>query len=378
MAKAKKDPTASFWGEEKTPDSFETLYQRPLLPGTGQIPTALQRMQTAKSFYLDANDKEQMPSMQYEKIKLDTGELKWKVELPNSNAQATNALGLKGQQLVLESPEFFDKTADKNTSFHSFRPDWNNGTYFPQLLSNDDLPKLKRFKGQEVNPLFVFGPDDRRVMMDASWPWGLVGRVFSSNGMSGTGALISPTTIVTAGHLVPWGQGDWWMRFVPAYFDGASLYGAGVESNISSCYGYNVRGELTGYDWAVCRLYEPLGASLGYFGASGYTNNWNNLPAFTIMGYPGAVASGERPSFQHAISVVGSDGDRNGGLEIEHFADVTRGNSGGPMFGWWNGDPRLIGVVAGEEMEWTGRRVNVVAGGNGFVNLIIWARNNWM
>jgi V8-like Glu-specific endopeptidase len=214
-------------------------------------------------------------------------------------------------------------------------------------------------------------------MMDASWPWGLVGKVFSSNGLVGTGALVSPTTIVTAGHLVPWGQSSWWMRFVPAYFDGASLYGAGVESNVSSCYGYNVRGELTGYDWAVCRLYEPLGASLGYFGSSGYSNSWNNLPAFTIMGYPGAVASGERPSFQHAISVVGSDGDRNGGLEIEHFGDVTRGNSGGPMFGWWNGDPRLIGVVAGEETEWTGRRVNVVAGGNGMVNLITWARNNW-
>jgi len=36
-----------------------------------------------------------------------------------------------------------------------------------------------------------------------------------------------------------------------------------------------------------------------------------------------------------------------GGEELEsETADLTPGNSGGPMFGWWNGDPRLVGVVS--------------------------------
>jgi len=52
------------------------------------------------------------------------------------------------------------------------------------------------------------------------------------------------------------------------------------------------------------------------------------------------------------------------------------------MFGWWDGgrDPRVIGVVSGEEYDWAvggGDWGNVVAGGSGFTNLISWGRTNW-
>ena len=50
------------------------------------------------------------------------------------------------------------------------------------------------------------------------------------------------------------------------------------------------------------------------------------------------------------------------------------------MFGWLRGDPRLIVVGSGEEKDWIFpfffEKGKVVAGGSGFVNLIIWGKTN--
>ena len=192
--------------------------------------------------------------------------------------------------------------------------------------------------------------------------------------------MISHNTIITAGHVVPWGDSPWWMRFVPAYYDGVSLHGVGVESYVSDAYGYDVHGNVVGYDWAVCKLYNPLGNSLGYFGYNTYDDNWEDKPYWSIIGYPGAVAGGNRPSFQGGITVEDDDEDSHDGQELETEADLTPGNSGGPMFGWWGNDPRIIGVVSGQEDSeflWFGERDNVIAGGPGFCNFISWARSNW-
>jgi V8-like Glu-specific endopeptidase len=48
----------------------------------------------------------------------------------------------------------------------------------------------------------------RNAYLDATWPWGLVGKVFTSGGWVGSGALIGPSLIATAGHVVPSGWGD--------------------------------------------------------------------------------------------------------------------------------------------------------------------------
>ena len=193
-------------------------------------------------------------------------------------------------------------------------------------------------------------------------------------------ALVGSNIVVTAGHMVPWNQSPWWMRFVPAYYDGTSLHGNGVESYVSDAVGFDVE-DVVGYDWAILKLYNPLGSWLGYFGANGYSDSWEDLPVWTVAGYPGAIAGANRPSYQSGIPVVDDDSDSEGGLEIEHYGDTSGGNSGGPMFAWWADDPRLVGVVSGGEeeyhfpfsIEW----INVAAGGNGFVDLIRWGIFNW-
>lgn len=139
---------------------------------------------------------------------------------------------------------------------------------------------------------------------------------------------------------------------------------------------------MAGYDWAIGKLYTRLGDSLGYLGYNSYSSDWEDQNLWTCTGYPVAVASGERPSWQGSISIHDDDGDSNGSQELEsETADITGGDSGGPLFSWWNGDPRIIGIVSGEEEEYefpfSSQDNNIFSSGSGLFNLIAWGRQNW-
>ncbi|MEU0061579.1 hypothetical protein, partial [Streptomyces sp. NPDC006334] len=204
-------------------------------------------------------------------------------------------------------------------------------------------------------------------------------KIVNNEGQNGSAALVGDRLVVTAGHAVPWDSEQWWMRFVPAYYNGTSLYGAGVESYVSDVRGWNpvATGGTVGYDWAICRLYEPLGVPLGYFGAKTYNPAWNHQPVWANMGYPinmwfvGA-------SLQGGIPIENTYDDSNGGLECEHYGDITKGNSGGPMFAFFGDqDPRIISVQSSSVVNDDGSRVNIAAGGSGLPQLINWGRTNW-
>jgi hypothetical protein len=51
------------------------------------------------------------------------------------------------------------------------------------------------------------------------------------------------------------------------------------------------------------------------------------------------------------------------------------------LFGWWSGDPRIVGVVSGEEeysfLGITFDQDNIMAAGSGFTSLCAWGRSNW-
>lgn len=370
------------FGDEAEPEALERLFQRSAELPRGEPPKAFAHAQGHRKVYLRGDKK---PDIQLGKSEHCRKADVYELTIPTRDAADMH---LPGREAVRESPRTIVDQIAKDVSFDGHRPKWIPGTYYPRSLP--DLGRremMRRMNGRATRPLWVFGPDDRAAYMDSTWPWGLVGKVFTSGGWTGSAALIGPRLIATAGHVVPWGSGSWWMRFVPAFYNGSSLHGAGVESYVSDARGYNTNGSVTGYDWAVCRLYEPLGDWLGYFGYNGYSSSWEDRPYWTLLGYPGAVASGQRPSWQGSVSSFDTDSDSNGGMEIETKADLTPGNSGGPMFGWWNGDPRLIGVVSGQEEDWSPgfwpwewgdtERGNVIAGGSGFTNLMAWGRSNW-
>jgi len=360
-----------FVGDRDLPAPIASIRRRRPLLGTGIVPAALMAMQSTRTLYT-VTESQNKPIVDIDHI--GDGKHLWKIRVP-----VTEQLRGARPGLTLERHPAvkFLKDVTEAVSFKSHRPDWIDALPVPRLKLDRVAHTMRRFDGTRVEPLWVYD-SARRPFEDSSWPWGLVGKIFNDQGFYGTGALIGDRLVITAGHMVPWSSQNWWMRFVPAYFNGSSLFGAVVESYVSDVRGYDTGG--TGYDWAILRLYEPLGSSLGYFGYNSYSTGWNNLPVWSNIGYPGDIDNAEEPAFQQGFTINDTDGDSNGGEELEtENCDLNHGNSGGPMFAWWNNgtDPRIVGVVSSQETEDKATNDNVFASGDGLVNLCAWGRSNW-
>jgi V8-like Glu-specific endopeptidase len=370
--------THSFIGDRETPALLASVRSRRAVLGTGKMPEELRSMAQSRALYVQTKSKEK-PHVGIESVD-SKGRHLWQIKVPVDQDLKGSRPGLTVERHP--SAKYLEEI-DKKVSFKSHRPDWIDALPMPRLITTRPNRDMRRFNGERVEPLWVYD-SHRYAFEDDSWPWGLVGRIFTPDG-SGSGSLIGDRLVVTAGHMVPWDKvaaGNWWMQFVPAYFNGSSLYGAGVQSYVSDVRGYNTGG--SGYDWAILRLYEPLGSSLGYFGYNSYSSDWNDLSVWSNIGYPGDIDNAQEPAFQQGFTINDTDGDDNGGEELEtENCDLNFGNSGGPIFAWWNNgtDPRLVGVVSSQETEYkfpfSTRNDNFFASGDGFVSLCAWGRSNW-
>jgi hypothetical protein len=189
---------------------------------------------------------------------------------------------------------------------------------------------------------------------------------------------VGDRVVLTARHVVPWtsiAQGNWWMKFVPAYFDGAEPFGSSFTSNVHY-YGTDDGDYNLSHDYAVMRLFTPLGASLGYLGSTEFSDSWRNLDVFINIGSLADVAGAQRPVWQRYW--IEDDYEDDDGQILETEASLNHGASGGPFFAWFESGTqiRLIGNVGGET-SFNGDRDNSLAGGPNLVSLIDWARANW-
>jgi V8-like Glu-specific endopeptidase len=280
----------------------------------------------------------------------------------------------------------------QQTHTEPMRPAWAAQSFQPRHADQMTSRRpMRTIDGRQVEPYYgVFGADDRQVYYPDQYPWRCVGRIFTwtnwagGGGWSwwGSGVLVGPRHVLTAGHVCPWGASSWAMRFVPNYWNGAALYGAGAESYASDYRGWNTNQTVAAHDIGVLRLYNPIGSSLGWMGTKVFDSAWRGGAYWTLTGYPAAIAGGERPSYQASISVDDDDNDGDA-KELEHHGDATGGDSGGPFFGWWGSDPYSVGVTSGGEritgtpFGWGDEDNNIEAGGRAMVDLVSWALTNW-
>jgi V8-like Glu-specific endopeptidase len=367
----------TFIGDREAPTPLANVRARRAILGTGKMPAALQQLAQTRTLYSSLDKK---PAVEIHSLEKE-GQKLWKVDVPIGEQFSGHRPGLTVERHPAEK---YVKELKGEPSFKSHRPDWIDALPAPRIKLESTVPYQRRFDGTQTEPLWVYD-SHRFAFEDDSWPWGLVGKIYNSDGFTGSGTLIGDRLVLTAGHMLPWksiAAGSWWVRFVPAYFNGSSLFGAGVESYVSDARGYNTGG--TGYDWAILRLYNPLGVSLGYMGYNGYSDSWNDLPVWSNIGYPGDIDNAEEPAFQQGFTINDTDGDSNGGEELEtENCDLNHGNSGGPCFAWFNNgtDPRVVGVVSSQETEYkfpfSTRNDNVFASGDGMTSLCAWGRANW-
>ncbi|MHA7287977.1 trypsin-like serine peptidase [Arthrobacter sp. MDT3-44] len=205
------------------------------------------------------------------------------------------------------------------------------------------------------------------------YPMCTVGIVFNSNGRRGSGVLVGPNLLLTAGHVAPWGAQNWSMEFVPAYNNGARPFGSSFVQNY---HGYNPNGSVTGYDYIICKLFNPLGRALGWMGAASFGNEdeyYNKR--FVSSGYPGSY--GERPAVELDMAVRDIDNDSPGKeLEFDLQADLGPGWSGGPL--WHHtATPYVVGVLSGQEKDVLDPTRLVYSGGGALMDLIRHGQANW-
>ena len=251
----------------------------------------------------------------------------WRIDITLGEGQEPAVL--PRLRALRQDPQVFRHGIEPGTGHSGHRPEWNDLFYLPRTLPGPGHRLMRRFNGSSLRPLWIFGPDDRRLYRDSSYPWGCIGMISNSDGLNGSGVLVGRNLVATAGHLVPWDAGDGgWMKFVPADYLGlGSLYGQNVYSYAVEARGYNTNNQVAGYDWAILKLDQPLGDMIGYMGYNSYSDGWEDVNCWTVVGYP----SGVGPFWQGGISVNDDDEDSNDGQELEsENADLTGGNRAAP------------------------------------------------
>lgn len=271
-----------------------------------------------------------------------------------------------------------------------YHPAFLARTPFPKQLSRalrraKTIDPKRRLEKDESEITTVFPPDERYTFSDTSFPWCTCGLVETSAG-SGSGAMIGPRHLLTASHVINWGPNNTagWLRFTPLYFDGSApfgqAYGVTIYSWIKadSDHDGKISESENAFDYVVVTLDSRMGDITGWMGSRGYDDSWDGGDYWGHIGYPGDLASGQRPAFigyQHFDDV---DSESTGGRDayaIKHKIDVFPGQSGGPYFGWWDNEPwpRVVATQSGQNLGGAGGP-NTGGGGNPLPELVSYAR----
>ena len=248
-----------------------------------------------------------------------------------------------------------ERTTDVAT-LDSLHLPWNANVFHPPIATRATeyvrRPNGRRAVPTESIDALFFGNDDRIPYYPTGYPWHCIGKIevnADGVGTSGSGTLVGKDLVLTARHVVPWGARNATMKFTPAFYNGSSILGSSVYSWVSSAEAYE-GDDVGAWDFALLRLYQPLGDRLGYLGVRTYLDRWDDRNLWAACGYPGmAPYGGNVPAYLGGVSVDDADDDGDATeLESEN-QDNSKGESGGPLWARWPNGPYLIGVTSANE-----------------------------
>jgi hypothetical protein len=315
--------------------------------------------------------------------------------------------------LTFEEAYFLDNPIEKVRPEDSCRglPGQDNESFeaeiLTRLVSDVVLPDARRAENiqiryspctRPIRPRHIDSPQlaglplsvlmRSEIITERTWPWCTIGKIFVGKDEDyanpmwvGSGALVGPNLLLTASHVAPWNFPNWWMRFVPAYRNGATPFGI---SYVQSYRGVRNTDDVTGLDYVICKLYTRLGDNIGYMGSWFWSNDSPYLDGrWTSVGYPGDSSGGQVPMVELDIALDDIDDEGSSGKELESYVFSTGGWSGGPLWGWIGDQPRIVGVMSGNEEElsfWDFFTADhsVSAGGGHMVDLVKYGWSNWV
>jgi len=313
-----------------------------------------------------------------ERVDRGDGKENWEVIVDINGVRAGGRglpSALKGKATKIDKRQVSEDELAKHLT--GYMPDHLGFNFKPtELLKANQT--IRSVVGKKRVATTIFGGDNRRIFRDTNYPWSTVGLVETNRG-SGSGVMIGPRHLLTVSHVIDWTAPDGyaadWVRFTPSSFDGDAPFGEAYGTNIYWYVKEDGDGFITGnegdFDYVVVVLDRRLGDTTGWMGARGYDDDWDSLAAWSHMGYPGDLNSGQRPCWQGGFRVDGTDADAQ---SILHQADVFPGQSGGPVFGFWDGDvgPRAIAV-----QSWQNASNNGASGSMDMRDLVARARTEF-
>jgi V8-like Glu-specific endopeptidase len=252
----------------------------------------------------------------------------------------------------------------------AYRPPWLDVLTVPRLRAR---PFLTPTPGGGMRTMSL-------ELCLSGYPWSAIGKVFinraSGDRKMGSGVLVGPNLLLTASHAMPWGTSDSTIQFLPNYLLGANpSFG---DAWVERWWGVANSDSVTGLDYVICKLNWRIGDRTGWLGSEWHSDeDWYYDNPWISVGYPAASPSGgEAASLEMPVSVEDIDNDSDG-LEIETDNFNSGGWSGGPLWGWSDGQPRVIGICSGLEKDFLDPTRGVFAGGEHLVNLVKYGWANW-
>ncbi|OOQ91908.1 trypsin-like serine peptidase [Bacillus cereus] len=228
------------------------------------------------------------------------------------------------------------------------------------------LPNINPFQFQEDR----CGRDERlRVADTRIFPWRAVCELIitTADGRkgSGTGWLVGPRTIITAGHCVfDVDTGQWYesIEVIPARDHNKEPFGRFTSTTFWSVEGWITNGDHK-YDYGAIILDADIGNRVGYLGFRADLDSVINNQIATNVGYPGDKEDNESSTqwtMSGNIEVISNE-------KIRYMIDTYGGHSGGPV---WLGslESQVIGIHTYGGCPNSATRIN----GNVFENIKYW------
>lgn len=249
--------------------------------------------------------------------------------------------------------------------------------YRPPWVDLEFIPRLVPFIAPE-RPGRVFMEPRAVEAQRLTYPWRCIGIVFSNGVSQGSGVLVGPNLMLTASHVAPWGASPWFMEFVPAFRLGDPNPRPFGSSFVSEYRG--IRDDAidpSGYDYVICRLYNPLGQALGWMGSVAFGDEDEYYRRrYNSTGYPGTFSG--RPAVEFNLAIADIDND-DPGLELEielGGLGLGPGWSGGPL--WLPSEgPLVAGTHTGREKDFLDPTRFVESAGFHMVDLVRFGLANW-
>lgn len=203
-------------------------------------------------------------------------------------------------------------------------------------------PELLTRSAMEV----IIGADNRvRINPTTSYPWRAICalKITAKNGARfiGTGWLVSPRTVITAGHCLYLHDAGGWAKSVeviPAMNDASRPYGSFVGTSLRSTTGWvNSRNRENDYGAIILPSNARPGDSVGYFGFAVRDNNFLMNAALNLSGYPGDKGGNQQWFMAQRPKSVSS-------RVITYDIDTMGGQSGSPVWVLQNGNRYAVGI----------------------------------